>query len=247
MVALVRLGAVTHSEHEQCYVPLRFTASAETINTTSPANANIAPPRRLHVLCHRHRRCPSVAKMVHIDPNARRPAPPPGNPPPPPRQEERPPRRRRSERKRATRSRPPRKVRIKHRQRVLRTRGLVLRAGCDEACALSGWGRLRPTLLRLAPKQDSASQAQRTAEGASPPPRDPRVAPSLSAAPAGDVANQPEGARRGGNRSSLVRATVRAVRYCYRSTASRRAGTRYQRNAKPSPTTTVTTIVVVLP
>ena len=44
-VALVRLGAVTHSDNmEQRYVPLSFTAGATSITATAPANANIAPP-----------------------------------------------------------------------------------------------------------------------------------------------------------------------------------------------------------
>ena len=44
-VALVRLGAVTHSVNmEQRYVPLTFTAGAGALTATAPANANIAPP-----------------------------------------------------------------------------------------------------------------------------------------------------------------------------------------------------------
>ena len=53
-VALVRLGAVTHSNNmEQRYIPLSFTAGATSITATAPANANIAPPGPLHALHHR--------------------------------------------------------------------------------------------------------------------------------------------------------------------------------------------------
>ena len=44
-VALVRLGAVTHSDNmEQRYIPLSFTAGATSLTATSPINANVAPP-----------------------------------------------------------------------------------------------------------------------------------------------------------------------------------------------------------
>src|SRR5512132_1827158 len=43
-VALVRLGAVTHSDNmEQRYIPLSFTAGATSISAIAPANANDAP------------------------------------------------------------------------------------------------------------------------------------------------------------------------------------------------------------
>src|SRR5215213_3115790 len=44
-VALIRLGAVTHSDNmEQRYVPLSFTAGASSLTATGPPNANVAPP-----------------------------------------------------------------------------------------------------------------------------------------------------------------------------------------------------------
>ena len=44
-VALVRLGAVTHSVNmEQRYVPIPFTAGGRAITATAPNNANV-PPR----------------------------------------------------------------------------------------------------------------------------------------------------------------------------------------------------------
>jgi hypothetical protein len=44
-LALVRLGAVTHSVNmEQRYVPLSFTAGSGTLTATAPRDANVAPP-----------------------------------------------------------------------------------------------------------------------------------------------------------------------------------------------------------
>src|SRR3954451_9726745 len=44
-VALVRLGAVTHSNNmEQRYVPLSFSAGTTSVTAIAPANASIAPP-----------------------------------------------------------------------------------------------------------------------------------------------------------------------------------------------------------
>ncbi len=44
-VALVRLGAVTHSVNmEQRYVPLTYTAGAGALTANAPANADVAPP-----------------------------------------------------------------------------------------------------------------------------------------------------------------------------------------------------------
>ena len=66
-VALVRLGAVTHSVNmEQRYVPLSFTAAAGTINATAPANANIAPPGPYMLFLINGAGVPSVAKMVNV-------------------------------------------------------------------------------------------------------------------------------------------------------------------------------------
>ena len=44
-LALIRLGAVTHSVNmEQRYVPLTFAAGSASLTATGPANANVAPP-----------------------------------------------------------------------------------------------------------------------------------------------------------------------------------------------------------
>jgi Domain of unknown function (DUF1929)/Bacterial Ig-like domain len=66
-VALVRLGAVTHSVNmEQRYVPLSFTAGTGTLNATAPANANIAPPGVYMLFVIDANGVPSVAKMVRV-------------------------------------------------------------------------------------------------------------------------------------------------------------------------------------
>ena len=66
-VALVRLGAVTHSVNmEQRYVPLSFTAGAGSLTATAPANANIAPPGVYMLFVVGSDGVPSVAKMVTV-------------------------------------------------------------------------------------------------------------------------------------------------------------------------------------
>jgi hypothetical protein len=66
-VALVRLGAVTHSVNmEQRYVPLSFTADSGTLNATAPANANIAPPGEYMLFVIGADGVPSVARMVRV-------------------------------------------------------------------------------------------------------------------------------------------------------------------------------------
>ena len=66
-VALVRLGAVTHSDNmEQRYVPLSFTAGATSITATAPANANIAPPGLYMLFIVNANGVPSVARMVSL-------------------------------------------------------------------------------------------------------------------------------------------------------------------------------------
>src|SRR4051812_13183046 len=66
-VALVRLGAVTHSNNmEQRYVPLAFTADATTITATAPANANVAPPGFYMLFIVDANGVPSVASMVNV-------------------------------------------------------------------------------------------------------------------------------------------------------------------------------------
>jgi hypothetical protein len=71
-VALVRLGAVTHSvDMDQRYVPLAFNAGAGTLTATGPANANVAPPGPYMLFVVDADGVPSVANMVTV------PAPPP--------------------------------------------------------------------------------------------------------------------------------------------------------------------------
>lgn len=66
-VALVRLGAVTHSDNmEQRYVPLSFTAGPAGITATTPLNANIAPPGPYMLFILDANGVPSVARMVSI-------------------------------------------------------------------------------------------------------------------------------------------------------------------------------------
>ena len=77
-VALVRLGAVTHSVNmEQRYVPLTYTAGAGALTATAPANANIAPPGVYMLFVIDANGVPSVAKMVNVG------AAPPGDTSPP--------------------------------------------------------------------------------------------------------------------------------------------------------------------
>src|SRR5215212_6214722 len=80
-VALVRLGAVTHSVNmEQRYVPLSYTAGSGTLTATAPANANLAPPGVYMLFVIDAAGVPSVARMVTLGDAA----PPPPPPPPPP-------------------------------------------------------------------------------------------------------------------------------------------------------------------
>ena len=66
-VALVRLGAVTHSVNmEQRYVPLSFTAGGGAVNATAPANANVAPPGIYMLFVIDANGVPSVARMVRV-------------------------------------------------------------------------------------------------------------------------------------------------------------------------------------
>ncbi len=66
-VALVRLGAVTHSVNmEQRYVPLSFTADGGAINATAPANANVAPPGIYMLFVINANGVPSVARMMRV-------------------------------------------------------------------------------------------------------------------------------------------------------------------------------------
>jgi len=70
-VALVRLGAVTHSVNmEQRYVPLQFSAGSSSLTATSPANANIAPPGVYMLFIVDANGVPSVARMVSVTGNS---------------------------------------------------------------------------------------------------------------------------------------------------------------------------------
>jgi len=70
-VALVRLGAVTHSDNmEQRYIPLSFTAGATSITATAPANANVAPPGFYMLFIIDANGVPSVARMVSVQGNS---------------------------------------------------------------------------------------------------------------------------------------------------------------------------------
>lgn len=66
-VALIRLGAVTHSNNmEQRYVPLSFTAGPTSLSATVPANANIAPPGVYMLFIIDASGVPSRARMVSV-------------------------------------------------------------------------------------------------------------------------------------------------------------------------------------
>ncbi|MEZ0291079.1 MAG: galactose oxidase-like domain-containing protein [Solirubrobacteraceae bacterium] len=79
-VALLRLGAVTHSVNfEQRYVPLPFSAGDGQLTATVPQNANVAPPGVYMLFIVDDAGVPSVSKMVRISSDA----PPPPPPPPP--------------------------------------------------------------------------------------------------------------------------------------------------------------------
>jgi hypothetical protein len=70
-VALVRLGAVTHSDNmEQRYIPLPFTAGATSLTATAPVNANVAPPGLYMLFIVDANGVPSVASMVTVQGNS---------------------------------------------------------------------------------------------------------------------------------------------------------------------------------
>ena len=70
-VALIRLGAVTHSDNmEQRYVPLPFTAGAASLTVTGPANANVAPPGPYMLVIVDANGVPSIARMVSMQGSA---------------------------------------------------------------------------------------------------------------------------------------------------------------------------------
>jgi hypothetical protein len=66
-VALVKLGAVTHSNNmDQRYVPLSFTAGNGTLTVTAPANINIAPPGYYMLFIVNSVGVPSVAPILNV-------------------------------------------------------------------------------------------------------------------------------------------------------------------------------------
>ena len=70
-VALIRLGAVTHSNNmEQRYIPLSFTPGATTITATAPDNSNIAPPGIYMLFIIDANGVPSLARMVSVQGNS---------------------------------------------------------------------------------------------------------------------------------------------------------------------------------
>jgi hypothetical protein len=70
-LALVRLGAVTHSVNmEQRYIPLSFTAGSGTLTATAPKDANIAPPGVYMLFAIDANGVPSMARMVTVKSNA---------------------------------------------------------------------------------------------------------------------------------------------------------------------------------
>jgi hypothetical protein len=78
-VALVRLGAVTHSNNmEQRYVPLSFTAGSGTITATAPGTVNVAPPGYYMLFLVNSAGVPSVAPILSVAAPA---LPPPDTPP----------------------------------------------------------------------------------------------------------------------------------------------------------------------
>ncbi len=73
-VALVRNSAVTHSVNfTQRYIPLSFTRGRDYIQTTSPANANLAPPGDYLAFLINSDGVPSYGRFVRLDADA--PAP----------------------------------------------------------------------------------------------------------------------------------------------------------------------------
>ncbi len=73
-VALVKLGAVTHSNNMgQRYVPVQFSAGSDSLEVTAPANTSIAPPGYYMLFVVNSAGVPSVAPIVHVA--AAQPAP----------------------------------------------------------------------------------------------------------------------------------------------------------------------------
>jgi len=70
-IALVRLGAVTHSDNmEQRYIPLQFTAGTTSLTATAPDTANVAPPGIYMLFIVDANGVPSVARMLSVSGNS---------------------------------------------------------------------------------------------------------------------------------------------------------------------------------
>jgi hypothetical protein len=66
-VSMVRIGANTHAQgFNQSFIPLSFTAGADTLTVTSPASANIAPPGHYMLFIGNSAGVPSVAKIIQL-------------------------------------------------------------------------------------------------------------------------------------------------------------------------------------
>ena len=66
-VALIKLGAVTHSfDMDQRFVGLSFTSSSGNLNVTVPSNSNLLPPGYYMLFLVNSAGVPSVAKFVHV-------------------------------------------------------------------------------------------------------------------------------------------------------------------------------------
>jgi hypothetical protein len=82
-VALVKLGAVTHSNNmDQRYVPVSFTATAGALTVTAPPSINIAPPGYYMLFIINSAGVPSVAPILRVTdapPSVQLTAPPDGS------------------------------------------------------------------------------------------------------------------------------------------------------------------------
>jgi hypothetical protein len=235
-VALVRLGAVTHSVNmEQRYVPLSFTTGCGAVRATAPATPNVAPPGVYMLFLIGTDGVPSVARMVRLSAAA---AAPPGELPPcppdqpPSQQSPGPP----SSGMGASaspgaagapsdgasttallvdRDAPVLDARVDRRQRVLRARGVLAFTRCNERCTVSAWGR-----LQIGRRSYALVRTSRTTQGAQRESLKVRLTRRATRALRRALNRRRWAAVRialrgrdaAGNRSSLVRFTVRAVR-----------------------------------
>ena len=67
-VALMRMGSVTHNfDMDQRFIPLNYTAGANSLTVDGPANPNVAPPGRYMVFIVDDKGVPSVASLLTVD------------------------------------------------------------------------------------------------------------------------------------------------------------------------------------